>query len=67
MLQKFSATHALKIFQKGGIHDFGSGKLDGENTWSVVSKEAEALSRLNKNALCSSSSHSAYKVNKSGK
>lgn len=66
-LPKFSLTPGVKTFQKDGFHDFGSGRLDEENTWSVVSKEAKALVRLNENALCSSSSQPTCKVNKSGK
>ncbi|KAH9745167.1 kinetochore protein [Citrus sinensis] len=62
-LPEFSRTP----FHKDGFHDFGSARLDGENTWSVVSKEAKALVHLNENALCSSSSQPTCKANKSGK
>ncbi|KAH9752985.1 methyltransferase 2 domain-containing protein [Citrus sinensis] len=66
-LPEFSRTPGIKTFHKDGFHDFGSARLDGENTWSVVSKEAKALVRLNENALCSSSSQPTCKANKSGK
>ncbi|KAK9212113.1 hypothetical protein WN943_001494 [Citrus x changshan-huyou] len=66
-LPEFSLTHGIKTFHKDGFHDFGSARLDGENTWSVVSKEAKALVHLNENALCSSSSQPTCKANKSGK
>ncbi|GAY61444.1 hypothetical protein CUMW_210030 [Citrus unshiu] len=55
-LPEFSRTPGIKTFHKDGFQDFGSARLDGENTWSVVSKEAKALVHLNENALCSSSS-----------
>ncbi|GAY46503.1 hypothetical protein CUMW_097570 [Citrus unshiu] len=66
-LPEFSRTPGIKTFHKDGFHDFGSARLDGENTWSVVSKEAKALVHLNENALCSSSSQPTCKANKSGK
>ncbi|KAK9218422.1 hypothetical protein WN943_007059 [Citrus x changshan-huyou] len=66
-LPEFSRTPGIKTFHKDGFHDFGSARLDGENTWFVVSKEAKALVHLNENALCSSSSQPTCKANKSGK
>lgn len=67
VLPEFSRTPGIKTFHKDGFHDFESARLDGENTWSVVSKEAKALVHLNENALCSSSSQPTCKANKSGK
>ncbi|GAY61442.1 hypothetical protein CUMW_210030, partial [Citrus unshiu] len=35
-LPEFSRTPGIKTFHKDGFQDFGSARLDGENTWSVV-------------------------------
>ncbi|XP_035551365.1 uncharacterized protein LOC109002257 isoform X3 [Juglans regia] len=58
---KISATSGTKKWHEDDNHSFGSGKQDEAHTWSNISKEADALIWLNKNAP-GSSSHYAYPV-----
>ncbi|KAI9180598.1 hypothetical protein LWI28_006355 [Acer negundo] len=63
----FKVTPGVKMSHKDEIHNFSSGKQDGESTWSAASKETEALICLNENAFCSSSHSDHTKTNKSCK
>ncbi|KAM3687963.1 hypothetical protein ACJW31_10G115100 [Castanea mollissima] len=64
VVSKFSDSSDAKKLDEDSICRFGSGMQDGAQTWSAVSKEAEALFHLNENA----STHSAYsKASKSYK
>ncbi|KAG2697388.1 hypothetical protein I3843_07G102200 [Carya illinoinensis] len=58
---KISATSGTKKWHEDDNHSFGRGKQDEAHTWSNISKEADALIWLNKNAP-GSSSHYAYPV-----
>ncbi|XP_041016799.1 uncharacterized protein LOC121259318 isoform X3 [Juglans microcarpa x Juglans regia] len=58
---KISATSGTKKWHEDDNHSFGSGKQDEAHTWSNISKEADALIWLNKNAP-GSSSHYAYPI-----
>ena len=64
MVSKFSDSSDAKRLHEDNLCRFGSGVQDGAQSWSAVSKEAEALLHLNENA----STHSAYaKASKSYK
>ncbi|KAK7843256.1 hypothetical protein CFP56_012772 [Quercus suber] len=64
VVSKFSDSSNAKKLHEDNLCRFGSGVQDGAQTWSAVSKEAEALLHLNENA----STHSTYsKASKSYK
>ncbi|KAK4559159.1 hypothetical protein RGQ29_008421 [Quercus rubra] len=64
VVSKFSDSSDAKKLHEDNLCRFGSGVQDGAQSWSAVSKEAEALLHLNENA----STHSAYaKASKSYK
>lgn len=68
MSAKVSVTLGAKKLQKDYVHCIGrSDKEDESCTWSEVSKEAEALMRLNEQTSCSSPKSDYSKVNKSFK
>ncbi|KAM2049757.1 hypothetical protein EV2_008444 [Malus domestica] len=67
MRSRVSVTLGAKNLQRDDIHCIGCEKEDESYTWSAVSKEAEALMRLNEKALCSSSNFDYSEVNKSSK
>ncbi|RXI02614.1 hypothetical protein DVH24_002692 [Malus domestica] len=67
MRVKVSVTLGAKKLQKDYVHCIGSDKEDESYTWSEVSKEAEALMRLNEQTSCSSPKSDYSKVNKSVK
>lgn len=57
-----------KKLQKDYVHCIGRSDNEDESyTWSEVSKEAEALMRLNEQTSCSSPKSDYLKVNKSFK
>ncbi|XP_050139336.1 uncharacterized protein LOC126615549 isoform X1 [Malus sylvestris] len=64
---KVPVTLGAKKLQKDYVHCIGSDKEDESYTWSEVSKEAEALMRLNEQTSCSSPKSDYSKVNKSVK
>ncbi|KAK9280940.1 hypothetical protein L1049_003831 [Liquidambar formosana] len=62
--QNFLSPGGAEKCRNANLQSFGGEKQDEAHTWSAVSKEVEALGRLNEIAS-SSSSHSAYsKANK---
>ncbi|KAM1449504.1 hypothetical protein EV1_008220 [Malus domestica] len=67
MRSRVPVTLGAKKLQRDDVHSIGSEKKDESYTWSAVSKEAEALMRLNEKTSCSSSKSNYSKVNKSSK
>ncbi|OMO63787.1 hypothetical protein CCACVL1_22286 [Corchorus capsularis] len=63
MPSKFSVASGAKRFD----HSSGVGEQDRENSWSMVTKEAEALIHLDKNVSSFPSSSMCSKAGKSGK
>ncbi|KAK9945540.1 hypothetical protein M0R45_011051 [Rubus argutus] len=67
VVSKVSVNGGTKEFPKDDVHSFWSEKQDELYSWSVASKEAEALMHLNEKTSCSSSLSAYSNVKKSSK
>lgn len=67
VVSKVSVNGGAKEFPNDDVHSFWSEKQDELYSWSVASKEAEALMRLNEKTSCSSSLSAYSNAKKSSK